>query len=136
MLESDYQSELAELQAKLTCQVEVPPEWGDYMSGSGVVAPTHNDRRRFVRHRFRSRVILELSQTLPSIPREREFHSIYTRDLSRQGVSFLHSRQLFPCERCVLWFPQRKMRVDVVSCRRFNSRCYLTAGRLITSAEL
>lgn len=128
MLEVDYQTELADLFAQLPCEIRLPAGWSDFFEVRGVVPPVQDDMRRFVRHQFRGKAVLELTQTLPAIEREPSRYCVYTRDLSRQGVGFVHASQLYPGEQIQLWLPQRKMAVDVVRCNRVAASCYVVGG--------
>ncbi len=130
MLEGDYQERLTQLISKLPCRVEIPEKWGNFLEGRGPLPAIPNDRRRFVRHQFRGKAVLEVRQSLPSIEREHQYEVVYMRDLSRQGISFVHSGQLFPTETCRLWLPERKITLQIVRCQRVQERCYVVGGTL------
>lgn len=128
MLEENYSEQLTHLQQKLPSQISLPAEWSDFFAEDGVVASIQNDQRRFVRHRFRTKGVLELNQSLPAIEREFSFHHIYTRDLSRSGVSFVYADQLYPGEVCRLWLPAKKVNAYILQCRRYNENCYVAGA--------
>lgn len=125
MLDGDYSERLAELLDRFPCRVELPSEWGDYFLAQGTLHSIADDHRRFVRHILRVRAILETASSLPAIPRPHAYSGVYTRDISREGVSFLHTEQLFPGERGLLWLSTRKLAVTVMRCVRHNPRCYV-----------
>lgn len=131
MLEVDHQERLRRLLEQTKCQVTLPREWGDYFDRTGHLQATHDDRRRFVRHFFRAKGLLEIPSSLPAIKREKKYAVVYLRDLSRQGISLLHSEQLFPKETCTVWLPKRKIAFSVVRCRRINASCYVIGARLV-----
>ena len=59
-----------------------------------------------------------------AIPRADAKHVVLMKDLSRQGVAFLHAAQLFPGERVELTLPTGRIAYTVVRCLRHNHRCY------------
>jgi hypothetical protein len=124
MLEDDYQRQLSKLLAACECDVAVPSEWQDRLSRRGLGPAMPSDRRRFVRHTFPCRAILEMRQTLPAIPRRHIIKQVVTRDLSREGIGFLASQQLYPGERIALWLPRGKKNLTVVRCVEHGENCY------------
>lgn len=130
MLDGDYSEQLTRLLAQFPCQVELPDEWHDYFSAQGPQRGVANDSRRFVRHNFRSHALLEVGPSLPAIRRPPAFFGVYTRDISREGLSFLHTAQLYPGERCQLWLTTRRVSLLVVRCFRTRDRCYVIGGKL------
>jgi hypothetical protein len=131
MLEGNYPQRLAELVAETKLEINVPREWQSIAARRGPVQPMPGDnRRRFVRFFFPTQAILELGQSLPTIDRRHAMHQVLTKDLSRDGICFLHSEQLFPHEQLVLWLPVGKKCFEVARCRRLNGRCYEIGARM------
>lgn len=130
MLETDYQTELTHLLATLPCDVLIPTSWGSFFTERGPATPTYGDRRRRVRHRVRIKAVLEVEQTLPMIERDPLSFVVYSHDVSRDGLAFVHSQQMFPSETCQLWLPHGKVPLIVTRCQRFNSRCYVVGTHL------
>ncbi|MEM9657436.1 MAG: hypothetical protein AAF961_03660 [Planctomycetota bacterium] len=135
MLEADYQQRLEQLLASCECDVAVPAQWKDLLSQRGVLAPIPDDRQQFVRHLFNGRAVLEYDQTLPAISRKHHVAQVVTRDVSRRGVRFLHSEQLFPGEECALWLNTGRQTYEVVRCIRHNSRCFEIGAALRTRKD-
>lgn len=132
MLEIDYRERLERLVNELDCGVQIPEEWADdYFAQSGVLPTAWNERRRFVRHAFRTKCILELVTSLPAIERNESLFVVYGRDVSRSGFAFLHVREMYPDEECRLWLPTQRVFLRVARCRRLNSRCFLVGARTI-----
>lgn len=132
MLEKHYQSTLRQLLNTIPCNVEIPAEWAEHFFHEvGPEKTKWDERRRFVRHRYRTKCILETGPSLPAIARSVGYFAVYTRDLSRGGISLLHIEQLFPGERGYLWLPTQRMPVVVRHCRRLNSRCYLIGAESV-----
>lgn len=100
-----------------------------------VALPVADARRRFVRAAFHRRVVLELQQTFPSVPREERNYVILTRDLSRSGIGFLHAEQLYPGERVRLWLPTGPVATEVTRCRRHDARCYEIGVRFARASD-
>ena len=120
----EYQQSLEELLEKLSFDLELPDSWDDFFEKSGLVPCSPQDRRRFPRRYFRERAVMRLEQSLPQFPRERSGFGVYTKDLSRRGLSFLHHQQIFPEEKLELWTSLGKLRLTAVRCRKINDLCY------------
>ena len=136
MLDVHHQEQVKALLAKMKCEVELPEEWRDsFFEETGVANAHYNDRRRFVRHKFRSEAILDVAKSLPHIERKTDRCAVYTVDISRGGFAFLHTQQLFPSERCRLWLPTQSIILEVCRCRRYNERCYLIGARPLKESE-
>ena len=124
MLEGNYHEQVNTLVSRLECKVELPRDWQGFFSQHGVVNPIADDRRRFVRHRIRSKAGLEMLSRIPSIPRQHQFYCVYLKDVCRTGIAFLHTDQLYPGETPVLWLKERKAPCVVVRCVRHNANCF------------
>lgn len=132
MLEEHYRGEWHRFVTELPCRVAPPGNCRDtYFSESGVVDTVLHDRRRFVRHKYRTKAVLEVEPTLPAFPRTGDKSIVLVRDVSRQGVGFLHIEQLFPQERCRLWLPTKCSPLQVTNCRRLDENCYLIGARFV-----
>jgi hypothetical protein len=132
MLEEDYRSTLNQLLEKLECHVQVPDKWDDFYDRRGPMPATSEDRRRFARLHCPGRAVLQMETTLPAIERGQQVHCVLTKDISRGGLSFLHTEQLFPEERIKLWLPIGKHDALIVRCQRRNENCY-EIGAVFTS---
>ena len=128
MLEADYQEKLRKLLDHVQCGVELPENWQDFHERKGAMPFAQDERRRFARMYFRHPVILETLPTLPAIPRRHEFFSALSKDISREGISLLHTQQLFPCEEITIWTPVGKLSGSVVRCTRHNDNCFEIAA--------
>ena len=107
------------------CEAEPPSSWADFFSRHGMTPTCPNDRRRFRRVYFRGTASLEYRQSFPACPRSRARYRVCTKDLSRGGLAFLHSEQLFPRERMSIVLPDGKAHdIEVVRCRRIEPRCF------------
>jgi hypothetical protein len=124
MLEEDYSELLNKLLETCECDLAVPREWQDRLTRRGVIQPVQDDRRQYIRHYFTCRGVLEYDETFPSIPREHTYAQVMTSDVSRCGIAFLHSEQLFPTERISLWLPTGKRTYVVERCVEQNENCY------------
>jgi hypothetical protein len=88
--------------------------------------PLHwNDERRFPRFYYRSRLKAVLYPSKDQPDRQPTVCEVLLRDLSRGGISLLHTQQLFPHQRLDVTLADGKTRaVKVVWCRRMTERCY------------
>ncbi len=133
MLDADYLNNLNRVLASLDDRIELSA--ADrlifFRVDPNMPKPTSDDRRRYPRMQLRQKAVMDLRQTLPAIKRDRAFHCIYVRDISRSGIGFLHADELFPGEECQLWLPQKQLNVNIVLCRRQNDRCYVIGARFV-----
>ena len=124
--------ELVDAVGPLQCGIELPWWWKGDAGPTGPLPTRYSDRRRHPRFHYRLCAALEHRQTLPSLPRPRQWHQIFTKDLSRGGLSFLHSEQLFPRERMRLVLPRRGMsQIEIVCCNRVQEDCYQVGARFV-----
>ncbi len=136
MLEHGNDRQIERLLELLPCNVQLPAAWrGTFFSDDGVQVPSLDERRRFIRRSLRTRALLRVLPTLSSIERASKYHSIYTWDISRQGMGFLHFEQLFPKEQCEIWLPSRKAKLVVAQCRYIGERCFAIGAKVLTDAE-
>lgn len=125
MLASSYQGTLSKLLDELECHVVLPEEWAEcYFDEAGVEPTSYHERRQHARFRMRTKAILEIEESFPAIPRTSEKALVYTCDVGRGGLGFLHTDQLYPGEICTVWLATRKMRVVVTRCRYHNPMCF------------
>ena len=124
MLEEDYSEILSKLLEACECDIAVPSEWQDHLTRRGVIQPIPDDRRKYIRHHFSGWGVLEYDETFSSIPREHTIARVATLDVSRNGIKFLYSEQLFPGERVSLWLPIGKRSYVVERCVEHNDSCF------------
>ncbi|MFQ5734903.1 MAG: hypothetical protein ACE5KM_23455 [Planctomycetaceae bacterium] len=136
MLEKHYRPEFARVLSALQCEIELPLQWKSaYFEEKGVLHTVPDERRRFARHRFRTKGVLEIETSLPAFERPPAKHAVLIRDISRSGVGFLHTEQLFPMERCRMWLPTNRTHITIYSCREFNASCFLIGAQFVESGE-
>lgn len=108
---------LADAITQLECKIELPDTWHDFFDQVGPTGSDPTERRQFPRWKNRSLAGLLHCETFPVIPRNRQWFPIYLKDVSRGGVAFIHSEQLYPLERMRLLFiddvSSRLLRKDV-----------------------
>jgi hypothetical protein len=106
----------------------------DFFEPHGLLPPSLEDVRRFPRCYFRS--VAEATIHCLGSGQTPEQSHVLTRDLSRGGLSLLHSRQLFPGQRLdVLLADGRPRRVEVVWCRCQEPGTYLVGCRFVKVTE-
>ena len=116
---------LEEALSMLDCGIVIPPEWFGDTEKRGPLPGTTHEMRRFSRFYYQTRAILHSSQSLPALPRPEQKYIVYTKNLSRQGVAFLHVEQLFPGEKLCIWLPGGALKeMMVIRCVKRNDRCY------------
>lgn len=131
MLDASYLNDLNRILASLEDRIEL--SLAERLTYFRAVASADSlvldERRGFARRQLRSRAVLELQQSLPGIQRERGFHCIYTHDVSRTGICFLHADELYPGEKCRLWLPHQALEAIVVRCHRKAGQCFEIGAR-------
>jgi hypothetical protein len=123
MLETDYLRALTTVLNSLTCNVALPSCWTDFSTKRGPLPGRQHEERSYARFHFPTRALLQMESTAPA-PAVEALHVVLTKDLSRSGISFLHSLELFPGDRLWLWLTTGRCRYTVKRCVRHNDSCY------------
>ncbi len=133
MLDRDHLTPPAgETLEDLACRVELPPVWEDFFEKTGALPSGADDKRRHPRHYLRTYAAVGYHQTFSSVPRRQAWHKVYTKDVSRSGLAFLHSEQLFPRERLEILLPDgRTCFIEVARCHRIQDRCFEVGARFV-----
>lgn len=99
-------------------------------------APPHPfDMRQFPRRQLVAPAIVEYRDGLPAHPRLPQRHSVIVADISRRGLRFLHSEQLFPGELAIIQIAAGKqMRIEVARCRKIAEYCF-EVGATFSAAD-
>jgi hypothetical protein len=106
-------------------RLAVPASQQALLVRAGIVPSITGDTRRFPRRYAVTNAILQYVEGLPALPRPREYHAIIVLDVSRSGLGFLHSEQLFPGELATAALPGGKaLNIEIQWCRRLGERCY------------
>jgi len=134
VLDSGHQNEtLGAKIAALRCDVVLPALLQNGFEKFGLLDTTGSEARRFPRFRIRGlqrRAGLLLRPSLPDLPREETWRGVYTTTLSRNGLGFLHTEQLFPCEQLQVLLPcGHAGLVEIAWCRRLAQRCFEVGAR-------
>ena len=132
----DQEQKLVQTVGPLKCDLELPDAWKDRFRQTGRLPGKYTDRRRHPRYHFRVCAALEYRQTFPTLPRPKGWHKIFTNDLSRGGLSFLHSEPLFPRERMQIALPGQGAKIiEVVWCARVQDRCFQIGARFVEQSQ-
>ena len=144
MLEvSRYEEALGARMAAVPCPV-VLPEWllADFPK-RGMAPTEYHEARRYPRYHLRGhneKALLQCLPTLPTLPaltRPPVVWPVYTLNVSRGGLGFLHFEQLFPGEWTRFMLPGKITRLaEVVWCRRLGSRCYAVGARWLEKLSI
>ncbi len=125
-----------QLIAALPCNVTLPGEWSDYFDRRGPLPTIVDDARQFPRFYYRAFAGLAYTGSLPAMERPSTVRRVYLKDISRTSICFLHSEQLFPCERMMIILTDGVQRdVTVVRCRRLQEHCYEVAANFCEATE-
>lgn len=136
MLEGNYSGSLEQLHSEAACDLLIPSHLKESLGRRGVASPVYDDERRYVRYHFNTKAIIEFSQTLPAISRKHTVARIVTRNVSRGGLAFLHSEQLFPGELVTLWLPKGKHNYRIIRCMAHGEQCFEMGAEVIGETAL
>jgi hypothetical protein len=133
MLELSRQvQELIAAVGPLQCDVELPSSWREGLGQAERIPTRLNERRRHARYRLRVCAALGYRQTFPGLQRANGWHQVFTTTVSRGGLSFLHSEQLFPRERMWFFLPRQGIScVEIVWSARVQERCFHVGARFV-----
>ena len=114
----------------LPCAVQLPDNWGEGTGNDDSCGAVHQEGRRHRRWKFCSSAALQYRQSFPSMRRPPGWHRVYTVNLARGGLSFLHSEQLFPQEWAEIVFLDGSDRqIEIMRCRWIQDRCFEIGAR-------
>lgn len=112
---------MEELWEALPTKVEIPDAMRLEFFAVRGPAPQHfENQRAYHRYYMRSKAVLK---------RGTSTFGTYTKDVSRQGVSFLSPVALLPKERIKLRVPAAELSLEVARCRRIEPGCYECGAR-------
>lgn len=132
MLVDSYEERVSACVIRMGCDIQVPDQWaGTFFDEDGPMPTLIDEQRKYVRFRMRTKAILQVRQTIPAIERSKK-KFVYSVDVSRCGLGFLHAKQLFSGEICDVWLPTKKCTYEVMRCRYYNANCYLIGARCIS----
>ena len=121
--ESDSGNVIDEAWMELGCRVNLGEDAVEFFRYSGPLPTQFSDRRRHRRVHFRNRAILEYGGSR---------FAVYTKDLSRSGIAFLHAEQLYPGDQLRLILARGPVVPLVVRrCLRVRERCYECGGEIL-----
>ena len=137
MLDRDNHAQpIADSIHSLPCHVKLPAQWQETFEKMGPAPTSAQDTRRFSRFYCRGsqgRAALEYRQSLPALPRKYGWYGVYTMDISRGSLGFLHSEPLYPGERMrVMMSNGRHQVVEVVRCCRIGDQCFQIGSRFVS----
>ena len=133
----DQLQKLNDIVGPLKFALKLPESPDNFFAQSGPIPTVPHDQRRFVRSHLRVVGALQYRHSLPSFPRPSEWHKIVTCDVSRNGIRFLHSEQLFPNEQMTLLLPDGRPRyVEIVRCQRLGDCCFDIGATFVGELEM
>ena len=117
----------------LTCSDAVRNEWERFHQSTGMLPVSLNDQRRFPRFFAASSAVLEYRHSIPAIPRPERKCLVLTKNLSRDGLGFLHDEMLFPNEVMLLHLPSGvQLEIRVMRCIRCIAGCFEIGAQFVT----
>jgi hypothetical protein len=130
-----HENSTLETIAALPCEVVLPDFLRVDFERRGFATTSHAERRRYPRYRLQGhahRAALRYAPSLPALKRPPMVAGVFTTNISRGGVGFLHSEQMYPQERAEFVLPTGVGRViEVAWCRRLGPRCFEVGARFL-----
>jgi hypothetical protein len=124
---ADFALTLESLWFQLGCQVRLPEPIEQFLAPRGPLPTEYVDRRRHRRFDYRQRAILT---------RQGQHAAVYTKNISRGGVSFLHAEQLYPREEVALALPFGcRVRLTIRRCRRQQAYCFECGAEICEASQ-
>jgi PilZ domain-containing protein len=106
-------------------RLQIPDDLAKSLHEAPLLPPRQSDDRQYPRRHVVAKAVIEYGVGLPAYPRQPESHSVTVADLSRRGLRFLHSEQLFPGEQAAIKMAGGKqIGVEVARCRKIAEHCY------------
>ncbi len=124
MLANSPQRHIDQLLEQIDCRIELPEEWREtFFTDQGAQPTSYDERRRHIRFNLRKKGVLRVCKSPPGVSRSQRLHVIYTCNIARSGVAFLHFEPLLPAEFCELWLCDRKLSVNVTHSKVIGPSC-------------
>jgi hypothetical protein len=106
-------------------EIQLAESEKDFFVRRGPVPTTWDDVRRHPRFYYRTCITARIFSPHSVGSGNGELHHVLARDISRSGLSVLHSVQLYPGQRVVLRLRDGTQCATTVRwCRRLGERCY------------
>jgi hypothetical protein len=113
------------MSSEIISRLRVPEDVSKGLLERRAAPPQELDTRRFPRRYLVAQAVVEYRDGLPAHPRHPQRHNVVVADLSRGGLRFLHSEQLFPGELAIIQIAAGKqMHIEVARCRKIADCCY------------
>jgi hypothetical protein len=106
-------------------EIQLTESEKEFFSRRGPAPSAWNETRRHPRFYFRTCITARIFPPLESQDSPSELHHVLARDISRSGLSILHSQQLIPGQRVLLRLRDgSQCSTRVRWCHRLGERCY------------
>jgi hypothetical protein len=120
---------LKELLSTCACRLLISDAAHRLLKGQAIGSESAANSRRFPRYAMQGWGALEYRSTFPSLARAPEMHAVLLVNLSRGGLAFLHSEQLYPHEQLKVTLPDGTSRsVSVTRCQWLGPSCFMAGG--------
>ena len=119
-------SPLKDLLGTCACRLVISNAAHRLLKAQGMCSANVVDQRRFPRYAMQGWAMLECQPTFPGFTRSTEAHTVLLVNVSRGGLAFFHSEQLYSRERLCVTMPDGTPRfVSVARCQWLGPSCYL-----------
>jgi hypothetical protein len=136
MFSIDAQLErLTQIVGPLQSEVSLPESWRQLRRDDQPRPSIPGDWRQYPRWTLPAVAAMRYVKPLLALKRSDSWFAVYSVDVSRNGVCFLHLEQAYPTEQLQLLFAdERKLFVEVMRCRRLQEKCYEVGARFVSAS--
>jgi hypothetical protein len=107
----------------------------EFFELTGPLPTAWDDHRRFPRFYFRSCAEMIIHPLRGERNPDAPVSFVLTRDLSRGGMSLVHTQQLFPTQRLEIILNGQAKNLEVVWCRRWTDGRYVVGCRFVAGSK-
>ena len=108
----------------------------EFFELTGPLPTAWDEQRRFPRFYYRSCAEIDIYPLRGERDPDAPTYFVLTRDLSRGGLSLIHTEQLFPTQRLdIILNGEAVRRLEVVWCRRWTHDRYVIGCRFIADLD-
>jgi hypothetical protein len=130
--QNDPNLQLMQAIASLRCDINLHEQEYDSSAQGNSFSTGPDDKRRFKRLKFNFDLALQYQQSFPSLQRPTGWSRIRSIDISRNGLGFYHSEQMFPHETAKIMLQDGNThQIEVARCKRIRENCFEIGAKIM-----
>jgi hypothetical protein len=120
----------------LPCDINLPQKNGGASAYGDIFSSGEDERRSFKRLKLASNLAMQYQQTFPSLQRPIIWCRIRTIDISKNGIGFYHSEQLFPKEHVKIILQDGNVyQLEIARCKKIQDNCFKIGAKTTSQSE-